>query len=780
MRKSKFTKIICTAFAVISAATLAVAPACSTSFKGVTGDKDTATQAVAGANGGFVTETENFVYFINGKTANTDENNFGSVLKGSVQRISKSDLNAGNYANTQTVVPSVMYSGTYNAGLYIYGGYIYYTTPTTERNSDGEILNSNLDFKRTKLDGTDTTKGYIWQSADNGVDYRFVEVDGTVYIIYALSENLYGEDSASAVNVHSVNCTTGENIVLAYNVSSYAFDTEDAENPYIYYTMDVPQYFGGSKLGYNQLYRVRADVKESPREYDFSDVEDYDPEKDPVYINYGDYVFDGIGSVNHDTENRVTQLNFAHYSGKNYSLINGDYTYSIKWYKNGTLYYTRTSGENVQFYSLTNEQLGVADGKVSASWDAVEKNAEQTAILSEDVSTDYIYVELDDGKLYAIEANSNGVKRYEVDGGALKNEVSVCSDNVNMSIELKKENGHRYLYYGVTSGNGMSVNRVAIDGAATDYRGILSSLDSTYKSITILDFAVSLGSSWYMPEFVNNKLLFASETENMTDYNYIMVCDLQSQANAGSIMTNEELEALYDKMNGVKEKIATYNEEENADGTAYYDGLSDALTYLFITGDADYIDVLNKAYVDIEDREEYYAYSEDSVKIYKDFAATEGDWEKNEEGDTPVDYKTDIKKINGKDVHSNSLDYYYTVIGRMTEDDAQNYKDAFKSYMKDYPVDDSTWWEKLSTGGKVGFIIGMVAAGLVVIAGVTVAVVIIVKRKKKGGEDNKEEKIKVDITDDKSVDVYGNGEEGSSDGVENVVSKDENGVTDGE
>ncbi|MDE7086818.1 MAG: hypothetical protein K2O67_01365, partial [Clostridia bacterium] len=328
MRKVKFTKIICAAVAAISAAALAFAPACSARWDGVSGDKDTATEAVKGANGGFVTETEDYVYFINGKASNTDENNFGSVLKGSVQRIKKDDLNAGNYADTQTVVPSVIYSGTYHAGLYIYGGYLYYTTPTTERNSDGETLNSNLDFKRTKLDGSDTTGSYIWQSSDNGVDYRFVQVGETVYIIYALSENLYG---TSATNVHSVNCTTGENTILAYNVSAYAFDTVDAENPYIYYTMDVPQYFGGSNYGYNQLYRVRADVTESPREYNFDDVEDYDAEKDPVYINKGDFVFDGIGLVNNSTGNRITQLNFGHYSKKDYDINHDDYTYEIKW-----------------------------------------------------------------------------------------------------------------------------------------------------------------------------------------------------------------------------------------------------------------------------------------------------------------------------------------------------------------------------------------------------------------------------------------------------------------
>ncbi len=92
----------------------------------------------------------------------------------------------------------------------------------------------------------------------------------------------------------------------------------------------------------------------------------------------------------------------------------------------------------------------------------------------------------------------------------------------------------------------------------------------------------------------------------------------------------------------------------------------------------------------------------------------------------------------------------------MSEEDAEALKEAYKSeYMQAYPVDNSTWWEKLSTGAKVGFIIGMVAAGLVVLGGIALLTLFIVKRikkKKEGAADDS--KMKVDITDDKNVNVY--------------------------
>ena len=169
-----FTKIICAAVATISAFSLMLAPAC-TSYTRSGVEADTSADKVT-SNGGFLAETGDYVYFVNGVAANTDDNTFGEVVKGSIQRISKADLAQGNYQSAQTIVPLVVYSGSYDAGIYIYGDYIYYTTPSIERNADGEILNSYLDFKRTKLDGSETMTDYFFQSTDRRAAAIFLAV----------------------------------------------------------------------------------------------------------------------------------------------------------------------------------------------------------------------------------------------------------------------------------------------------------------------------------------------------------------------------------------------------------------------------------------------------------------------------------------------------------------------------------------------------------------------------------------------------------------------------
>ena len=751
MRK-RFTKIICAAIATISAFSLVIAPACN-NYKRTGVDKDTTADNVS-SNGGFLVETGDYVYFVNGVASNTDDNTFGEVVKGSIQRLAKSDIEEGNYRNSQTIVPLVVYSGSHDAGIYIYDDYIYYTTPTIEMNADGEVLNSQLDFKRTSLDGSETMSDYFWQSTDNTVDYRYVEVDGTVYILYAISESLYG---STTTNIHSVNCETKENTLLAYNVSEYVFDTADAENPYVYYTMGVTQYLGSSNsisMSYNQLYRVRADATESPREYDFSYVTDYDAEEDPLYVNLGDFVFDGIGKTQIETEGRLTQFNFAWGKDTEYKINNSEYKYSLKSYEDGVLIFTRTSSTGSttgNSYRLTDETIPTAaDGRIEDSWDAIYANSTLTPLLYGSDTNTYEYVEIN-GKLCAILAGSDGITVGEVVNGVVENSFRLSDDASATILDIREEQtaateSHLYMYYSLTGGNGYTLYRIAIDGDSDDYNKLSeeSTWDATwtYRGIRILDLDIASG--WFMPEFVGNTLFFASETDNMSDYNYIMACDLGTDS--GYMMTNSQINDLNEKFEEVNDKIYDYNDETNADGSAAYQYLSDALKYLYFTRDEGYLDELIQAYVDILDKSEEYLYSTRSAEIYHEFYDVEEDW---------ADYADDYKMINGEKITANFADYYYTVAGVMSEDDEEALRESYRSeYMQAYPTDDSTWWEKLSTVSKVFFIIGMCVAGLAVIAGVTVLTIWLVRRHR-NRPSREERKMFVDITDDKELDVYG-------------------------
>ena len=732
-------KIICVFAAAAMGASLIATAACSDVYKGNKLEGSTAGTIVS--NGGFAVEKGDYIYYINGKQSNTADNTFGKVETGGINRISKSDLAARNYANTQTVVPEIVHSGNNNAGIFVYGDYVYYSTPSTEKNSDGEILNSEILFKRAKLDGSEVKKSYFAKYTDNTIDYRYVEVNGVVYLLYvATSENLYG---TSYKNIHSVNTSTGENTLLAYNVSDVIFDRADLTNPRIYYTMNVTDFvLGKTYSDYNQVYTVTADATE-PKDYSeyFAMFSDYDKEKDPKYVNCGTLVLDGIGMVNGNLN--ATPFNADEIkNGTSLSdLDRSSYTYSLSNYQNGTLFYTRTSTLNktAMLFAVNEKDTLLASGRKPAV-----DNPEDYILVDGASASTYTYLFDGEALKGALISGSNGLIKTVIKDGKLLTEVNNADTFYlttvgNPTILFLQGN---YVYYSEagTGANGYVIKRLDYTGEYDKYNK-MSEGDSVneYTAVRVLDLDCS--SDWYKPEMFDGRIFFSSLTKNMSEYSnsttrysHIMVCDINGKS---GVMNNSELDALNEKYNGISEKIDEVDESS-------YANLQNAYRYAFYTGDDEYIDEVIAAYVESGEDEEKF-WSKESVAKFKDFVAAKGDWEEY----------ADTLKVNGVDVHANQRDYYYSLLGKMTKANEKEYNDYIKNtYLQPLPEVEESWFESLSTGAKVGFLIGVIGGGLLLIgAGVVVALVIVRKRKSKLPEYTKK-RIKVDTTDDKSVDVY--------------------------
>ena len=758
MRKT-ITKIICAAAAAISVAGLALTAGCGAyTTEGVSPD----TYTTVTSNGGFAVQTDEYVYFINGYELNTADNTFGKPVKGSIMRISKTDMQNRNYAAAQTVVPVVAFSGQHEAGLYVYGDRIYYATPSTARNSTGVVQSSNLEFKSSTLDGKETMSDYYFRSTSTALDYRYVEVGETVYLLYAQSESLYGEETA-VTNIHSVNTATGEDTLLAYDAASYSFDESDPTNPYVYYTMGVTYRLGSANAveeGYNQLYAVRADATEA-KTYDFSYVEDYDAESNPLYVNCGDLVYDGIGMDSYNM--RYNQFNYGYGGDEKYAVNRTDTEYTIGRYSDGVLFFsaqsTLDSAEGL--YMLENSKVDSdGDGRVDESWNAITANDSITdyRLLIDGDDTEYNFYTAN-GVTYALFIDEGGLSRCTFENGERTDVVRLTDggkpdaliairEEVTATEDGEGTVNHVYAYYSLTGGNGYTFWRIAIDGEADNYAPNKLPVQDvyTYSEVRILD--LDAYDSWYLPEFVDNTILFASKTEGMSEYTYIMACDLTSED--GDMMSNAELNAYNEQYEAVSEKIDAYDDETNSDGTAAYEHLSSALTYAFYSGDEEYIDELVQAYIDIAGEDEEYMYSKRSVEIYHEFFSATGDW---------ADYASLSRKVDGQTVYANMQKYYYSLIGKMSESDYDEMIDGLRSsYMQDYPVDDTTWWDSMGLGWQIVFCIAMCVAGLAVIGGVAVLVVWLVRRNKNKKVEGGSARAYVDITDDKNIDVYDGGE----------------------
>ena len=173
-------------------------------------DKPTTTLTNWGAiksYGGAIAETENYLYYINGMGASTDDNTYGKPVKGALMVVDKSTIGTDE-VKTEIVIPKLMVASDYNAGIYLFGEgeetYVYYATPSTSKDSSGNVAKDSLAFCRTKLDGTGTEEFITIKGI--GTSYRLAEKDGEVYIVY------YDEEERELI---SYNTAKKEKIVIA-------------------------------------------------------------------------------------------------------------------------------------------------------------------------------------------------------------------------------------------------------------------------------------------------------------------------------------------------------------------------------------------------------------------------------------------------------------------------------------------------------------------------------------------------------------------------------------
>ncbi len=227
--KKLLTKILIGVLAVITMLSSLVGCSSDSSWEKPTfpiGDKE------VDIVGGFIGEKGDYYYYINGVGVNTESNSFGSPVKGALVATTK------DFSELQVVVPKLFVASDYKAGLYIYGEYVYYGTPNTDKTSSGDIANTELTFMRTKLDGTDSKSFFTLSSLS--AEYRIVERDGNVYIVYY-------DTNDSALEIYD--CNTGETSTIIKTDAEVAGANGESLNAYkfagngsqviLYYTTTV-------------------------------------------------------------------------------------------------------------------------------------------------------------------------------------------------------------------------------------------------------------------------------------------------------------------------------------------------------------------------------------------------------------------------------------------------------------------------------------------------------------------------------------------------------------
>ncbi len=731
--KGKCKNILGVTLAVLTlGATVALAGCGNGAYKG-DAITDYVSEGVVSSNGGFAVEKGDFVYFINGSEDYTESNVYGEAVKGALMRISKTDLASGNYANVKTIVPMLFVAQNFDSGIYIYGDYVYYATPTTDKNMSGEVENTWIDFKRAKLDGKEAPMNdYYFRLSSNSANYRFVEEDGVVYCLYEEDGALKSYDTKDKVS----------RTLVKNAKSSFFYDKNDLTNPNVYYTMSVvvdadSDY--STTATYDQLYCVNAAARvesvdkseasykvKGGKTYDFDasylneqneeakknggeatyDLADYTTYP---YVNLGELVLDGIGS----NASKATQFN----GDKTKAVTPDGYNYTVASYQNGGVYFTRkevaktsSDAESTKLYYLSD-----ANGVNGAEWDAVGGNASdkinEVARNSQTVASAVFTVDNSGAHSYYYVANETLYK--SVAGGT---PVAMTRNGVSSVTLWKTEGDFLYYYEANTAGNGNSLTRINVTGSAEDYNVLLQDEKTEYQPMTVV--GVEWNSSWYKPEIFGTKLLYSNEQAfGSTSYNYIYAANLPA--------TQAEIKALNEKYEAVQDAIDEYS--DNAE-------LQAVMRYYFRTGKT-------TAYDAVKD-----LYEEDSEQKY---------------------FQEFVNKFSAETDKLERESYFFDFVGKMKAEDITEIDEAWVDSLRSEKEEDEED-NGLPTWAIVLIIVGSV---LVVAAAVTVPLCIVLAKKKakaKAAEEtvNAYKRKKIDTTDDKSIDVYADEETEETKAVE--------------
>ncbi len=468
------------------------------------------------SNGGFIAETEKYLYFINGVGGTYSNNKMGEPLKGALLVADKNDL-----TKTEVVVPKLMVASDYKAGVFIDGGYAYYGTPSVDKDSSGSVANYKMTFMRTKLDGSGQTDEFFTHE-EFFSEYRIVKGAG--------------ENSSVCIYYYD----TTESAIVCYDTSSKTSKTVAKTDDTAQESLDTYVFIENSQIT-DVVGFFTATVYED--EYD---------EKAAENANYSRITagYNKVYAIKAGSETPELVVD-----GKGEETNSDDIAYQLSLLDDGMLFFTKSNKGVIKTFAITQANAV----KVSEGW----KDAKEV------VNTDYVnkanlFIVPQDGKVentvvYVLGEEKLYKTTLFAKDGTTKQPIAT-KDMVSEMLFIRAENNSEYLYYFNSSAelfkfdmaNSEKQIRVSESTVATTW------YDPERVVVGDKEYVFYCDDSTYGKSYVKYVDLDASVVEEDTDdddKNDKFYIDVESIKNFGKITVQDQADVVTARITGLSSQL---------------------------------------------------------------------------------------------------------------------------------------------------------------------------------------------------------------------------------
>ncbi len=209
--------------------------------------------ATVESNGGYAVKQGKYLYYVNGFDGTDADNTFGTPVKQAILRSEVTEKDGTltvDKTTTKVVVPkTVLYSSSVkDGGIAVFGEWIYYATPNYDKDKTGTASTTDIDFMRTKIDGSVTQK----IAKISGRDTRYLFTENRILYVSGTSVN-YIDFSGMKTNKSIDNGKGAKSGTLIENFSGTVLWSMDSD--LIFYVKSADE----SYKQYNNLCAIKKD-----------------------------------------------------------------------------------------------------------------------------------------------------------------------------------------------------------------------------------------------------------------------------------------------------------------------------------------------------------------------------------------------------------------------------------------------------------------------------------------------------------------------------------------